>query len=613
MNNEFDKIKISERLWPSFTLKPLWFVMLIVLATIVWASVVWLSPSTSGTGNGMAEAQKNERENLIETSATKHSNIAASKKTSTKAFNTENSQVELLVEPDDQTSLAPMAVEGHKTRMNEHNKNTKPIETKTESGSTPPEAQKGLLISGMVVDHSGNPVPNITLIALQKKHAIENRDMDVPASKRHQETTTESDGFYQIGGLEYGEYEILSKISDLYQEASIVVHTGVESADLILRKKQPDIRVYGTVQSVGELLEKVRIMPFGQSKNEVYTDAEGRFDLVVDTSSRLKVYPLRISHQDYKVLISELRSEEMQGQEGIELNLEMEPINEQAEVTGFLRSANGSVVSEEKIQLYSKTTKRSYFAVSDQDGAFWFPEVAPATDYFISVHPAAYYQDYQQKDVQIISPGKDVNIVLKPLKLGKLTGKMVDPDDQPIANFSLWLHINGASSFPAVEVFSDSLGQFNVNEIPEGKLVFDTRSSPLFSITGINQSAGEKKELKLVLDWGNHKVTGRIVDSHDEPIPASEPILTWFHRDGEIRSYSTRKAVTDKEGYFMFSKVAPGMHTLRINIPGYSYTQRDYIVGSTATNIIIRLEKLLPPVAANNELDPLITVNSSGD
>ncbi|MCK4840939.1 MAG: carboxypeptidase regulatory-like domain-containing protein [Methylococcales bacterium] len=563
----------------SHTAKWMWFVGIIIFAMGVWITATWLSPNTiisKNTNNGIGKSFATEQ------------NIKASK--STRQTNTSitatPSQTGIILETDYQVTLNPSPIKGAQKKINKNIIQTKPTDTDT----IPPESQDGWSISGMVLDESGKPIADIELITLWKNFSLVDGGMDIPASERKWQAVTGFDGYYQIQDLEEGEYQIRSEANALYQAASIVVRTGIESADLILRKKQPDIHIYGTIQSEGEPLTKVRVVPTGQSKNAVFSDEEGHYNLVVDISSRLKLYTLRISHQDYQEQSFEFQVAEMLKKGEIQLNLELKPIAEQAEVTGNLRSSNSSSVSEEKVQLYSETTKRRYLAVSDQNGAFWFPEVEPAPDYFLSVNPASYYQDYLQKDVQITSSGLDVDVVLKPLKLGTLTGQMVDPNGKPVSGFSLWLRNNEASSFPALNVTSDSRGHFNVNEIPEGKLVFDTRSSPLFSITGFHQSAEETTNAQLVLDWGDHVVPGRIVNNHGKPIPAAEISLTWFHRDGEVRSYSTRKAVTNSDGYFMFSKVSSGMHTLRIDIPNYRYTQRDHVVGETDSEIIIRLE-----------------------
>jgi hypothetical protein len=140
-------------------------------------------------------------------------------------------------------------------------------------------------------------------------------------------------------------------------------------------------------------------------------------------------------------------------------------------------------------------------------------------------------------------------------------------------------------------VTGDQQGHFSVDEVEAGTLVFETRSSPLYRISGIHLSAGEKKDIRLVLDWGNNQVTGLVVDDTGRPVTASELFVTSFRRYSGVRAHAVRRAITDEAGYFLFTQVGPGYHTIRVDVPGFSTTILDHDVGMDTPEVIIHLER----------------------
>jgi hypothetical protein len=175
----------------------------------------------------------------------------------------------------------------------------------------------------------------------------------------------------------------------------------------------------------------------------------------------------------------------------------LEPVQELVEVSGTVLSNKGKPVPGETVQFYSEAARQRYSAVSDRNGAFWIDEVETSSDYLLAVHPRDKWRDFTRHGVEIALGGADLEVVLEPLNLGSLTGQMVDPTGQPVPQFSLWLRNPGALNQPALLVTGDGQGYFRVDEIEAGALIFETRSSPLYRISGIHLSAGEKKDVRL--------------------------------------------------------------------------------------------------------------------
>ncbi|HLU49780.1 MAG TPA: carboxypeptidase-like regulatory domain-containing protein, partial [Planctomycetota bacterium] len=91
-------------------------------------------------------------------------------------------------------------------------------------------------------------------------------------------------------------------------------------------------------------------------------------------------------------------------------------------------------------------------------------------------------------------------------------------------------------------------------------------------------------------DWGDYEMRGRVVDVRGVPIAGANVYLSWFHREGEIRSSATRTATADDRGEFEFTRLGPGIHRVNVNAPGYRAAQANHDVVSGGRVIEIRLD-----------------------
>jgi len=67
--------------------------------------------------------------------------------------------------------------------------------------------------------------------------------------------------------------------------------------------------------------------------------------------------------------------------------------------------------------------------------------------------------------------------------------------------------------------------------------------------------------------------------------------VTSLRRDGGLWTHAIRKAITDEAGYFLFTQVGPGYHTIRSDVPGFNTTILDHDVGRDNPEVIIRLKR----------------------
>ena len=116
-----------------------------------------------------------------------------------------------------------------------------------------------------------------------------------------------------------------------------------------------------------------------------------------------------------------------------------------------------------------------------------------------------------------------------------------------------------------------------------------SQSTPSILVQGLELDPGEHLHMPLVLDWGEHELHGRIVDAWGNPLPASQIVLQWFHREGDITTRSMRRAAADSQGQFAFTNLGPGPHSLRINAPGRRPVQLDHDLTRQGYHLTVRL------------------------
>jgi hypothetical protein len=482
---------------------------------------------------------------------------------------------------DDMMQLAPEKVRASRIEPPPH-----PREPESESAGP-------FSISGMVLDESGQGVFGIEVAADPKNlFAADDRDKSPDRSGGRVTALSEIDGFYEFRGLADGEYRLRSDPDEHYEVAELIVRAGADTADLVLRARRPALEIGGTVRSDGEALEGVEVVAVGQPSGAVYTDESGSYELDLQITAGKPGYTLRFARDGYREKRSALTADDLAVPGRIRVDADLEPRQTLVEVTGWVREREGEAVSGQTVQLYSEAARQRYTAVSGRRGEIRFPEVETSEDYSVSVRPADLYQDYVAQDVEIGVAGAELDVVLEPRSYGRLAGQMVDPDGQPIPEFSLWLRNTGAVNRPARLVTGGQQGLFDVDRIEAGSLVFETRGSPLVTITGLRLSPGEAKEITLVLDWGSHRVAGLVMDDMGRPVSATELFVTSIRRDGGLRAQAVRRAVTDETGYFLVDRVGSGYHTVRVDAPGFRAAILDHQVGTDSPEVIIRLERV---------------------
>ncbi|MCI5208475.1 MAG: carboxypeptidase regulatory-like domain-containing protein, partial [Candidatus Electrothrix sp. ATG2] len=442
-------------------------------------------------------------------------------------------------------------------------------------------------LSGWVLDEAGMPISGLHIRATAR------HSPSIPSEgARQQELTTNHEGYFEFSGLQDGEYILLTQATGLYTAARTVVRAGIDSAVLVVSEQwEQEVYVYGFVEdSYGEPLAGVQVVPVSHRVGEkIYTDSAGNYGFPLSVSSSASPDRLRYTLEGYREQQHELLIDDLKQGRDIQMNAVLEPISAMAPINGEVLDDHGLPVPSAQIQLYSASLKHRYQAVSDQDGRFLLPEVDIQGGYRLWVHPQSGYQDYIKKDLRIQASGMDISVTLEPLKSGTLTGRMVDTQGKPVPRFSLWLTGNRQTT----QVTGDRSGFFVQDELPEGEVTFQTRSSPYLSVGGIKVSAGANNKTSLILDVGDCLVHGYVEDIHGDPIPGAQLSLLWSHKEQGMHSRSSRTTTSDGNGYFLFSQVGSSPHILNVSAPGFFSSRLEQEAKIKGAEVMVQLKETL--------------------
>jgi hypothetical protein len=446
------------------------------------------------------------------------------------------------------------------------------------------EEPESLSISGIVSAESGEPVSRLDVTATLRRLFPDPGERRRPIGARHQRTSTDHLGFYEFRDLRDGEYAIQTEASERHSPAGIVVRAGVRGADLVVTDES-ELWLFGRAETgEGDPIAGVQVLPSGSGRVTT-TGADGWYGTSLAVSSR-KDYGIRFLSEDHRPEHLTVRGAEVSGRDEHRLDVRLEPIGERAEVRGIVTDGEGSAIAGAKIQLSSNRLGLGFHAVSNSTGEFRLLDVEVASDYALWAR-ALDYDEHREQGLRVPPAGLTLSLTLEPSDRARLSGWMTSPEGSPLPGFSLWLR--DAAGGHSRLVTSDGAGYFSVEDLPEGEVSLATGSSPRLSVSGIRLSAGAEERVRLPLDWGNHAIQGWVVDSHDEPVPASEVSVLWSLEEGGVRSRSIRRIVTGGSGEFLFTNLGSGLHTITVKAPDFPGARVEHQVGSGDDGILVQL------------------------
>jgi hypothetical protein len=342
------------------------------------------------------------------------------------------------------------------------------------------------------------------------------------------------------------------------------------------------------MNSRGEPLVGVGVVSLVPPIAKESTDSDGNYEIRLVAQAD-RSYEFSFALGGYRPQRLRLMGRDLAAVRETRLDVELETAGERIVVSGRLRTERGDPIVGEKVHLVSSILNRGYTVVSDLQGDFRIGGVEIGSDYQLWIQPKGPYQDYRQSSLVLDRDDLFFEIVLESLAGGRLTGRIVDSEGTPLPSLQLWLWSVKALG-RLLPVSADGNGYFVVEEAPEGPLKLGTRSRPHLEVSGVTLPADDEPVL-LVVDWGNHVMSGGVLDGGGSPVAGAQVQLSWSYEGGGTRSMSNRKTLTDESGLFRFTQLGPGPHRLHVSASGYRSAQQRHEVGMHKGPVNVQLER----------------------
>ena len=436
-------------------------------------------------------------------------------------------------------------------------------------------ALDGMAISGVVRDERGDPVAGVTIVpaSLTGVHTAGQVQISGPR------------GNFSFDSLPEGEYLLHTRTTQLYGPSSQRARTGSGSIVITLPDGNRNVRITGIVKDPdGAPLSGVRIRQV-RKPYIATTHDNGQFSFVVqikDLSGTLNIEFLSNGYRPHTVPITAVHAVE-RGE--LELHVQLESATDVVLVHGTVTDNYGEPVPTATVELHSALLQRTYKAITNMGGEFVFAQVQVGTDYLFTARSGGSYEAYSESNVEIASGDRDLSFQMRAIPNGVFQGQMVDPDGYPVPNFTLWLRNPHANKL--VPVVGDSEGLFALEGIPIGPASLQTLSDPQFFVSGI-EIATEQEAVRIPLDWGQHKLSGVILDADGTPVAGAE--MTLRAEIGSIvRSRSMRRTRTDSRGRFVFTQLGSGPHQVTATAPEFQSERVDHMVDQSGNELVLQL------------------------
>ena len=443
-------------------------------------------------------------------------------------------------------------------------------------------------IAGRVISEAGEPIEGVTVVAEPLGQSAAGRGSADPVSRPLQ-ARSGGDGFYAFPRLEDGTYRISADASPDYERASKVTRSGSHSVDLVLRAPL-SFEVFGRVESeTGEPLAGVRVFQTGRPAQTTQTDADGNYSLELAVTSSMSRSGVRFHLTGYRQESVLFSQQDWESRLGSAIDVKLHALKPSATVIGRVADLDGKAIAYARIDLMSSSAGRSFNAESDERGNFSFREVPPSDDYLLLVRTGGRYPDYRESGVKVPDKGMEMEIILEASGFGTVTGVVVDPAGEPLTGVGLSVRSNNAhKERRPIEI--DQLGHFVVDDVPAGELYFEASGYPDLRAWGVKLAPTAQVDVKRVLDSGEQRIAGQVLDDLGAPVAGAQVFLTMEHQEGELRSRSTRKTTSDANGFFAFTGLGPGIHRVRVDASEYEAVSRDVHVRESVEQMTIRLQ-----------------------
>jgi len=261
-----------------------------------------------------------------------------------------------------------------------------------------------------------------------------------------------------------------------------------------------------------------------------------------------------------------------------------------ASAWGSLYTKYGDVVANETIKLFSDSASQAYSETTDANGHFNFENIVPASDYRLSVSPKGMYKHVSMDSLAILNNQVMLAIVLEPLELGTLKGKVVNTENIVVPGYEM--KIQSPLKTRWIRNFvPDIIGEFEIENVPVGPIEFTKTFGQALVITGHEFSGDSQTAIKLVVDVGHNELRGVVYDEFYNAAPGATVVLDWKHNYQGVVSIVTRRSTTHPTGEFLFRGLGKGEHELLVTFVDGLVGHQIVDIGNDSSERIVVLQK----------------------
>jgi len=279
----------------------------------------------------------------------------------------------------------------------------------------------------------------------------------------------------------------------------------------------------------------------------------------------------------------------------LELDVTLDDDLDSISIDGWVGNDIGAGLGGLKIQISSRD-KRGMVNVfhtvfSDERGYFTFEGIRSGDLYRLTVLSPPEYLYYVDEAFSVSHNTPQLNIVLESLRFIDIDGMIVNSKAEPIPNFEIYIS-NISTGTHARKIETDSSGFFSLRKFPAGEVILSTQGPEYFKITGLTLVANEYRNLRLVVDKGDHYLLGWVSDESGVPLAKSLVTLNSEIQAGVIEYLSYRVTGTDNAGNFDFDSVGSGAHLITVEAPGFNRKEIIHRFESQTDKVHITLSRI---------------------
>lgn len=323
------------------------------------------------------------------------------------------------------------------------------------------------------------------------------------------------------------------------------------------------------------------------------SDSEGYYRILLDIPRHRypTIHFLRSGYDGQRI---KLGKKEL-GQTPIyELDVSLEDALDSVSLQGWIGNEIGIGLEGARVELSASYTRNrdSFYLTdfTDPNGNFEFEGVRSGETYKFSINLTPEYPYYEDLDFRVTQNPEQINIVLKKLRFVNIDGMILNRDSTPVPDYEMYIS-NVTTGAHTRKIVSDSSGFFTLRNFPLGEVRLSTRGAEFFKISGLEITDTGYQNLKLVVDRGNHYLSGWISDENGMAIDKAMITLDRKFLSGETEHSSYRSQGTDSNGGFAFENLGAGEYHVTVYALGFDKQDFTHRFAAQSDEIYVTLKR----------------------